>query len=250
MFESNEYDRSVSTFSSQGRLYQVEYARKAVENGWTTLGIQTKDAVIIAAEKKIENKLQIPKSIEKVSKVSENIICTYSGVLSDARSLLDHARVEAANHWFVFNEEIPLETLALSICEFALSFADKDKKKKKEGQEEKRKISRPFGCALLLAGIDKDGSPILYLNDPSGNYSRFRAYCIGAGGDNANQTLATEYREDLSIDEAILLAGRVVKANMEQKINKDNVEIAYINAKNGKIIQLTPDQIEALLPSF
>jgi 20S proteasome subunit alpha 5 len=99
---------------------------KAVEDGWTTVGIQTKDGVILAAEKKIQNKLQIPSSLEKVTKIDDTVICTYSGLLSDARALIEYARVEAANHWFTFNEHMPVESISLSICDIALSFADKD----------------------------------------------------------------------------------------------------------------------------
>ena len=69
MFDNNEYDRSVNTFSSQGRLFQVEYAMKAVDDGWTSIGIQCKEGVVLAAEKKILSKLQIPSSIEKIYKV-------------------------------------------------------------------------------------------------------------------------------------------------------------------------------------
>lgn len=246
MFDNNEYDRSVNTFSSAGRLFQVEYAMQAVENGESTVGIQLKDYVILAAEKKIENRLQIPKSIEKVSKISENIICTYSGLLADARSLLDHARVESASHWFVYDEEIPVESLALSVCEYSLSFADKEKKKK-DDEDNKKKISRPFGCALLLGGIDKNGQPVLFKNDPSGNYSRFKACCIGAGRDNGMMTLSEAYNVNSSLDQGLKLALRILKENMQSTINKDNVEIAYISSSDRKQVFLKAEDIDKLL---
>lgn len=189
MFDRNEYDRSVNTFSSQGRLFQVEYAMKAVEDGWTTVGIQTHEGVVLAAEKKIQNKLQIPSSIEKITRIEDNVICTYSGLLSDARALIEHARVEAANPWFTFNEKMPIESISLSVCDVALSFADKDTKQKK------KRVARPFGVALLIAGIDKSGEPKLFRNDPSGNYTRYRACSIGAGGENGMNTLTESYKE-------------------------------------------------------
>ena len=160
MFESNEYDRNVNTFSNQGRLYQVEYAMKAVEQGCTTLGIQLKNAVILAAEKKIVSKLQIPSSIENIMKINETTICTYSGLRSDARALIENARVEAANHWFNFNEEMPVEAISLAICDMAVSFAEKKKDRKKK--DKKRGVSRPYGVAMLIAGVDSDGVPKLF----------------------------------------------------------------------------------------
>lgn len=162
---------------------------KAVDDGWTTVGIQTNDGVVLAAEKKIQNKLQIPSSIQKITKIDDNVICTYSGLLSDARALIDHARVEAANHWFTFNEKMPVESISLSVCDIALSFADKDKKAKK------KRVARPFGVALLIAGIDKNGKPKLFRNDPSGNYTRYKACSIGAGGENGMNTLTENYKD-------------------------------------------------------
>ena len=247
MFEKNEYDRSVNTFSNQGRLYQVEYAMKAVEQGCTTLGIQLKDAIILGAEKKIASKLQIPSSIENIMKINENAICTYSGLRSDARALIETARVEAANHWFNFNEPMPVEAISLAVCDMALSFAEK---KKREKKDKERGVSRPYGVAVIIAGIDADGEPRLFKNDPSGNYVRYKACCIGQGGENGMTTLQSNCREDMSFDEAILLAGKVLKENLEQKINKDNFEIWYIKKSDGKIVSLSPDELEKLIPKF
>ena len=219
---------------------------KAVEQGCTTLGIQTKDGVILAAEKKIASKLQIPSSIENIMKIDYHVICTYSGLRSDARALIERARVEAANHWFTFNERMPVEAISLAVCDVCLSFAEKKKKKKGE----KRVVSRPYGVAMLIAGIDKDGKAKLFKNDPSGNYVRYKACCIGQGGENGLTTLQNSYNEDMNFDDAINLAGKVLKENLEQKINKDNVQIAYIKNKDKQIVQLTPEQIEKLLPNF
>ena len=248
MFEKNEYDRNVNTFSNQGRLYQVEYAMKAVEQGCTTLGIQLKDAIILGAEKKIASKLQIPSSIENIMKINENAICTYSGLRSDARALIETARVEAANHWFNFNEPMPVEAISLAVCDMALSFAEK--KKKQREKNEKRVVSRPYGVAMLIAGIDTDGQPRLFKNDPSGNYVRYKACCIGQGGENGITTLQSSYNENMEFNDAILLAGKVLKENLEQKINKDNVEIAYVKKSDRKVVFLTPDDIDKLIPKF
>lgn len=249
MFEKSEYDRSVNVFSKEGELLQIEYANKAVNQGWTTLGIQIKGGIIIASEKKIQSKLQVASSLEKISKISNNILVGYSGLLSDARSLIDHARVEAANHWFVYNEDIPMESLCISVCELSMSFADR-KREKRDDDEEEKKISRPFGCSLLLAGFDKNNQPQLFLTDPSGNYCRYKACCIGAGGENGMITLAEHFDENMTLDAAINLAGKVIKENMDQRINKNNIEISYISNIDKKIVNLTPDQIEALIPKF
>ena len=247
MFEKNEYDRNVNTFSNQGRLYQVEYALKAVEQGCTTVGVQLKDAIILGAEKKIASKLQIPSSIENIMKINENTICTYSGLRADARALIETARVEAASHWFNYNEPMPVEAISLAICDVALSFAEKQKDRR---DKDKRVVSRPYGVAMLVAGIDADGEPRLFKNDPSGNYVRYKACCIGQGGENGMSTLQSNYKENMSFDEAILLVGKVLKENLEQKINKNNCEIWYIKKSDGKIVSLKPEELEELIPKF
>ena len=181
-------------------------------------------------------------------KINENTICTYSGLRSDARALIETARVEAASHWFNFNEPMPVEAISLAVCDVALSFAEK--KKNQREKNEKRGVSRPYGIAMLIAGIDTDGTPKLFKNDPSGNYVRYKACCIGQGGENGMSTLQSNYKEDMSFDDAILLAGKVLKENLEKKINKDNFEIWYIKKDDKKIVSLTPDELDKLIPKF
>jgi len=130
---------------------------------------------------------------------------------------METARVEAANHWFTFNEKMPVESIAISVCDLALGFAEKEKKKDKD-KEEKKRVSRPYGCALLVAGIDRDMGPLLYKTDPSGNYTRFKACSIGSGGANGMLTLQEQYKEDMTLREAYLLAAKIIKDNMEQKV--------------------------------
>lgn len=130
---------------------------------------------------------------------------------------METARVEAANHWFTFNEKMPIESIAVSVCNLALSFAEKEKKKDREN--EKKRVSRPYGCALLIAGIDSVEGPLLFKTDPSGNYTRFKACSIGSGGTNGMLTLQESYNENMSLREAYLLATKIIKDNMEQKVN-------------------------------
>lgn len=131
---------------------------------------------------------------------------------------METARVESANHWFTFNEKMPVESIAISVCDLALGFAEKEKKSKDKERAEKKRVSRPYGCALLVAGIDRDNGPLLYKTDPSGNYTRFKACSIGSGGANGMLTLQEQYKENMTLREAYLLAAKIIKDNMEQKV--------------------------------
>jgi 20S proteasome subunit alpha 5 len=102
----SEYDRGVNTFSPQGRLFQVEYAIEAIKLGATAVGIQTAEGVVLAVERRTESKLMVPGSVKKLVKLDAHMGCAMSGLVADARTLVNHARVQTQNHWFTFNERM------------------------------------------------------------------------------------------------------------------------------------------------
>ena len=118
----SEYDRGVNTFSPEGRLFQGEYAIQAVKLGSTSIGIKTADGVVLAVEKRVTSTLMESSSIEKVMEIDSHCGAAMSGLIADARTLVDHARVEAQNHRFTYDEPMPTTALTQSVCDLALSF--------------------------------------------------------------------------------------------------------------------------------
>mmetsp|Transcript_19800 Transcript_19800/g.23758 ORF Transcript_19800/g.23758 Transcript_19800/m.23758 type:complete len:239 (-) Transcript_19800:430-1146(-) len=214
----NEYDRGVNTFSPEGRLFQVEYALEAIKLGSTAVGIKTSEGVILAVEKRITSPLLVPESVEKILEVDEHLGCAHSGLTADARTLINHARVETQQFRFSYNEPMSAESCAQSLCDLALRFG--------EGGDDVP--SRPFGVALLLACNDKDEGPALYHTDPSGTYVKFGAKAIGSGSEGAQTALQENFREDMTLQEAETLALSTLKAVMEEKISSTNVDIASV----------------------
>lgn len=219
----SEYDRGVNTFSPEGRLFQVEYAIEAVKLGSTAVGIQFRDGVVLAIEKRLTSSLLEPSSVEKIMEVDSHIGAAVSGLIGDARTLVDHARIEAQNHRFTFDEAVGVEALTQSVCDLALGFGEG----KKEGE---KKMSRPFGVALLLAGFDRKHGPQLFFSDPSGTYFQYKAKAIGAGSEGAQATLQDRYKEDtiVTIQDAENLSFEILKQVMEEKISNINVEVASV----------------------
>eukprot|EP00032_Breviata_anathema_P000637 JZ550013.1.p2 GENE.JZ550013.1~~JZ550013.1.p2 ORF type:complete len:195 (+),score=65.54 JZ550013.1:3-587(+) len=167
-----------------------------------------------------------------------------SGLTSDGHTLIDHARAECQNHWFTFDEKLRVDALAQSICDLALRFGeggDDD-----DEDEDTHVMSRPFGVALLVAGIDKDG-PHLYHCDPSGTYVRFLAKAIGAASEGAQATLEKKYNKDMTFHEAEVLALETLKDVMEEKISPTNVEVAAVRLDTGKFAKYGKEQVRALL---
>jgi len=232
----SEYDRGVNTFSPEGRLFQVEYAIEAIKLGTTAVGIQTSEGVVLAAEKRISSKLLVPASVKKIVQLDAHIGAAMSGFVADARTLVDHARVETQNHWFTYDERMSTESCVQSVCDLALVFG--------EGE-----MARPFGVALLVAGVDANG-PQLFHVDPSGTHTRFMAKAIGAGSEGAQNALKDHYNKSLTLKEAQKIALQILKDVMEDKISNVNVEMSIIPADTATYHVCTMEEIEAVIKTL
>jgi len=209
------YDRAITVFSPDGRLFQVEYAREAVKRGTTTVGLKFKDGVALIVDKRIASRLIESKSIEKIFQIDEHIGCATSGLVSDARVLVDYARVVAQINKVTYAEKINIETLVKRICDFKQNYTQYGG-------------VRPFGTALLVAGVDNQGCH-LFETDPSGALVSYKAGSIGAGRNAVMDLFEEEYQENLAMDEAIMLGLRALKkATEEAALSTKAIEIGLI----------------------
>ncbi|KAG1657966.1 hypothetical protein FOA52_004737 [Chlamydomonas sp. UWO 241] len=216
----SEYDRGVNTFSPEGRLFQVEYAIEAIKLGSTAIGIATTEGVVLVVEKRITSPLLEPWSIEKIMEIDCHVGCAMSGLVADAKMLVDHARAETQQHRFSYNEAMPVESVTQSLCDLALRFG--------EDSDEGGGLSRPFGVALLLAGWDDNG-PALFHAEPSGTYTRYQAKAIGSGSEGAQTSLQESFRKDMTLAEAEVAALSILKQVMEEKVTPTNVDICRVS---------------------
>jgi len=191
MYNSFEFapisNKESSTFSPEGRLFQVEYSLEAIKLGSTAIGVATGGGVVLGVEKRVTSTLLETSSVEKIVEIDRHIGCAMSGLQADARSMVEHARVESQNHAFHYNEPLRVESCTQAICDLALRFG--------EGADGEESImSRPFGVALLIAGYDEDG-PQLYHAEPSGTFYRYDAKAIGSGSEGAQAELQNEFHK-------------------------------------------------------
>lgn len=229
----SEYDQGVNTFSPEGRLIQVEYAIEAIKLGSTAVGIQTSQGVVLAVEKRLTSRLLVPSSVRKLEKLDEHIGCAMSGLVADARTLVEHARVETQNHWFTYDERIGIESTVQSVSDLALGFG--------EGN-----MARPFGVSLLIGGVDEKG-PALYHTDPSGTFTKYEAMAIGAGSEGAQLALKEQYNKSMTLREAQKLSLEILKQVMEEKINDTNVEMALIPTDTGVYTVCGQKEVAAII---
>jgi proteasome alpha subunit len=208
------YDRAITVFSPDGRLFQVEYAREAVKRGTTTVGLKYDTGVVLIVDKRISSRLIEPNSIEKIFKIDDHVGCATSGLVADARSLIDRARIDAQINEITYDEKIHVKTLVKKICDFKQTYTQYGG-------------VRPFGTALLVAGYDETG-PRLFSTDPSGALMEYKASSEGSGRNGAMSYFEEHYKEGLSKEEGILLGVKALHQATEEKLNPEATEIGVV----------------------
>lgn len=225
------YDRTMSTFSPDGRLFQVEYAKEAVKKGTTSLGLTFKGGVILATVKQ-SMELAVPNSLEKMFKIDDHLGVVAAGLLADARVMTNQLRIHSQIHRLTYEQ--PIDVWAISKIlgdkmQFSTLYAG----------------LRPFGVSFLIGGVDSTG-PHLIEADPSGMLYEWKAYAIGRGASIANKIFSTEHKENLDEKGALKLVLDVM--NKAEKIkDTKNLEIAIIRVKEEQFSLLSSQDIKKLL---
>jgi proteasome alpha subunit len=223
------YDRAITVFSPDGRLYQVEYAIETVRRGTLAIGIKSRDGVILAVEEKAR-KLQISNVTQKIFQVDDHIGVAAAGYIPDARTQVDHARFFAQSNRLIYDEPVDVEGVAKNIADMAQQFTQ-------------YAGVRPFGVALILAGVDKNGAN-LYLTDPSGTYIGYDAVAIGAGSDQVTEFLEKGYKSDVSMEEAAALAIESIYLVSEDKTGTRHVKMAIIDNNTKTMRKVEEGEID------
>ncbi|PAA61770.1 hypothetical protein BOX15_Mlig000340g1 [Macrostomum lignano] len=219
---ARRYDTRTTTFSPEGRLYQVEYAMEAVGHAGTCMGILARDGIVLAAERRNINKLlDEPAFSEKIYIINDDLCVAVGGITADANVLIDEMRLSAQRYLLQYQEPMPVEQLVSSICDIKHAYTMFGGR-------------RPFGVSMLYSGWDLNYGFQLYQSDPSGNFSGWKATCIGSNAAAANSMLDQEYTENMSIDEALSLTIKVLNKSMTMsKLSADKVEVAVFTRKEG-----------------
>lgn len=225
------YDRTSTMFSPDGRLLQVEYAKKTVKQGTNAIGIVCKDGVVLVADKRISEKLIVGESVEKVFQVDIHIGAIASGIISDARVLIERAQVVAQQHKITFDTPIDLQSLVRDICNVKQYYTQVGG-------------ARPFGVSILFGGIDtNESSPRLFLTDPTGIFFEFKATAIGESEGEIKEILEKEYRDNISVDEGVKLALRALKKVLGKEFDMVRMDGAYIMSDEKDFTRLTQDML-------
>lgn len=235
---SRRYDTRTTIFSPEGRLFQVEYAMEAISHAGTCLGILANDGVLLACERRNTNKLLDDVLSDKIYKLDPNTACSVAGITSDANVLTQQLRLTAQRYLLLYQEEMPVEQLVSSLCDLKQRYTQVGG-------------YRPFGVSLLYMGWDRRLGFQLYQSDPSGNYSGWKATCIGNNSMSAISQLKQDYNEDgVNLDEALKLAVKVLSKTLDvQKLSSEKIEIAQLTRENDETVLhvLRSEEVDRLI---
>lgn len=227
------YDRAITVFSPDGRLFQVEYAREAVKRGTTSIGIKCSEGIVLAFDKRTTSNLVEATSIEKIFKIDEHIGAATSGLVADARALVERARVEAQINKITYSEPIRVDSLSKKLCDMLQMYTQNGG-------------VRPFGSALIIGGV-YDGSCKLFETDPSGALIEYKATAIGSGRSAAMDIFEDQYKDDMNLNDAIKLALTAINEATEHETTANNVEIAVIKCDEEIYTKLSQEEVQTFI---
>lgn len=228
------YDRSITMFSPDGRLLQVEYAKKTVKQGSTAIGMVCKDGVLLVTDKRITSPLIVTEAIEKMFKIDDHIAATASGIISDARVLIDRAQLRAQQHAVTYDSKVDIISVVKEISDL------------KQICTQSAGL-RPFGVSLLIAGVDEDDTAKLFLTEPYGLYFQYRAAVIGEGEPEIEPLLQKKYKPAMTLEEGLKLCVESLKHALKKDFDVERVDAVYITLKDKRYKMFSRERIKQAL---
>ena len=224
------YDRAITMFSPDGRLLQVEYAKKTVRQGSTAIGMVCSDGVLFVTDKRIVDSLIVPESVEKIWQIDDHMGATASGILSDARVLIERAQLKAQQHKVTYDSAVDVITIVKDIANLKQICTQSGG-------------LRPFGVSVLVAGIDGT-TPRLYETDPTGIFFEYKASVIGEGEIEVEEILQKEYKPEITIEAGLKLCLTALKKVLGDNFSLERIDAAYIKKDDKKFKKFSKETIE------
>ena len=218
----SQYDLSVSTFSPDGRVFQSEYAQKAVDSSGTVLGMCCKDGVLLAAEKLEISKLLEENSNRRTFPIDKHAGAVVAGVSADGRAIVDRAQGEASNYKSMYGDAIPGSVLADRVASYVHVF-------------NLYWYVRPFGVCTMLASYDHNG-PQLFMIDPAGTSHKYYGVAVGKGRQGAKNELSKLKLADMTVKEAMFAAAKIMHQVHDGEKGFE-LELAIVSDETGRLFK-------------
>lgn len=228
------YDRAITMFSPEGRLLQVEYAKKTVKQGATAIGMVCQDGIVLVTDKRLIDKLIVPEATEKIFQIDDHIGTTAAGILSDARVLIERAQLKAQQHKVTYDSPIDVLTVVKDVSDLKQMCTQSGG-------------LRPFGVSLLIAGVDEDGEARLFETDPTGIYFQYKAKAIGEGETEVEEILHKKYKEDMTVEDGLKLAVKSLVKSIGENFTADRLDVVTIKKEDRQYKKLSKQEVEKVL---
>lgn len=215
----------ITIFSPDGRLYQVEYAFKAVTAaGITTVAIRGKNCAVVISQKKVPDKLLDASSVSQCFKITPSIGCVMTGQIADARAAVTRARTEAAEFRYTYGYEMPCDALAKRIANINQVYTQ-------------RAAMRPLGVTMTLVSIDDELGPQLFKCDPAGYYVGYKATASGVKQQEATNFLEKKLKKEDAVNtwqQTVELAINTLSTVLSVDLKATEVEIGICGGESTK----------------
>jgi len=231
------YDRHITIFSPEGKLYQVEYAFKAVSSGnLSSVGVRGADCAVVVTQKRVPDKLVDPDTVTHLFTISKNVGCVATGLVADSRVAVQRARYEAAEFRYKYGYEMPVDVLCKRMADISQVSTQ-------------QAFMRPLGVVLIFIGIDEERGPQLYKSDPAGYFVGYKATSAGAKEDDANNWLDKKLKKGGALNEkaTIQMGIACLQSVLSQELKKNELEVGIVTRTATAFRHLTEDEIDAHL---
>mmetsp|Transcript_7219 Transcript_7219/g.13418 ORF Transcript_7219/g.13418 Transcript_7219/m.13418 type:complete len:251 (+) Transcript_7219:47-799(+) len=235
------YDRHITIFSPQGKLYQVEYAFKAVRNAnITSIGVRGNDCVVVVTQKKVADKLIVPSSVSHMFKLTPTIGCVSTGLIADAKNQVQRARQEAAEFKYKNGYDIPVGYLAKRVADVCQVYTQ-------------HAYMRPLGVVPILCGIDFEGKsavPQLYKIDPAGFFVGYKAIAAGHKEQEANNLLEKKVKaaeNGMTYEQAMEAAILTLQTVLGSDVKPNDIEVGVVTVDDPKFRILSEEEVDKRL---